>query len=194
MDEYRCLKKIQKKKEENPVRNILFKVTSQILISAILLLVALIMCKDTSLKGKVYHYLYEENFSFKEFEVLYEKYLGFILPENKEGTEMVSSTKMGYVEKEEIEGGLRLTFGDEKLVTAIESGLVLFVGEKEGVPTIILEQTDGVEAWYMGLTDTDFKIYDYVEKGKIIGNVEENTLDLFFKKKGEVISYQNYSI
>lgn len=194
MDEYRCLKKLNKKEEENPVKNIMFKFVSQVLLSSILLLVALIMCKNTSLKGKVYHYLYEDNLSFKEIETLYEKYLGFILPEGNKKTEQVASNKMGYIEKEDIEGGVRLTFGDEKLVTAIESGLVIFVGEKEGKPTIILEQTDGVEAWYVGITDTNFKIYDYIEKGEILGNVKENTLDLFFKKKGEVISYQNYSI
>ena len=105
----------------------------------------------------------------------------------------MSSEVMEYKEKEEIEGGVRLHFEGTKLITAVESGLVLFIGEKEGYgKTLILEQTDGVEAWYVGITDCNYKIYDYIEKNDILGNAEKDIIDIYFKKKGEVVSYQEY--
>ncbi len=196
MDEYKSLKKFSKKKEENSYRKVIFRFISQVMISAILLLVALILTKNVELKEKVYRYVYEDNLSFKKIESLYKKYFGAIIPEKEKenkGNNPVASEVMEYKEKEEIEGGVRLHFEGTKLITAVESGLVLFIGEKEGYgKTLILEQTDGVEAWYVGITDCNYKIYDYIEKKDILGNAEKDTIDIYFKKKGEVVSYQEY--
>ena len=52
------------------------------------------------------------------------------------------------------------------------SGIVTFIGEKEGYGnTIIVQQSNGYYAWYGNVKET-VKIYDYVEKNSVIGTCE----------------------
>ncbi len=49
------------------------------------------------------------------------------------------------------------------------SGIVTFIGEKEGYGnTIIIQQSDGYYAWYGNINES-IKLYDYVESGNSIG-------------------------
>ena len=74
----------------------------------------------------------------------------------------------------------------------IESGLVVYVGEKEGIGnTIIVQQSNGIDVKYGFLDKIDIKVYDYIEKGTIIGN-SNNKLYLEFSKDGKVVSYEPY--
>lgn len=195
MDEYRLLNKKFQKQKTNPYKKIITSILNKVLISAILFLVALIMTKNKTYKDEIYKYVYGYNLSFQEIENLYKKYLGFIVPnsQKKEGTSPVSSEKLTYDSLTEIEGGVKLKVGKMNPINAIESGLVVFVGEKENLgKTLIIEQTDGVEAWYVGVDIPELKIYDYVEKNAIIGNSEEENISIYFKKKGESIDYKDY--
>lgn len=196
MDEYKSLKKFQKEKKENSsLKRTVFRFLTEIMLSVILLLAALILSKNVTMREQIYKYVYEDNLSFKQIESIYQKYFGFLVPsEKEEETEFVSSEKLVYKEENELEnGGVRLTFNKKQEISAFMDGLVLFVGEKEGYgKTLVLEQTDGVEAWYVNIENESFKIYDYIKKGEIIGTTKENYIDLYFKKKGEVVSYQDY--
>ena len=198
MDEYRLLKKkLQKEKEgSHPTNRVLIRTISEVMISVILLLVGLIVTRNTTWKNEVYKYIYQDNISFKQLEAAYEKYFGKLLPtkeEEKDKDEVVVAEKMEYEKQEEIENGVRLIVKKDSVITAVESGLVIFVGEKEGYgTTLVLEQVDGVEAWYVGVDTKDLKIYDYVEKASIIGTSKEEKVDFYFKKNGEVIDYKNY--
>ena len=50
------------------------------------------------------------------------------------------------------------------LMPILQSGMVVFVGEKEGYGnTIIVQQVDGVDVWYSNIT-SNVKLYDYIEK------------------------------
>ena len=196
MDEYKSLKKFQKENKSNSsLKCSVFRFLTEVMLSVVLLLVALILSKNTSMKEMIYKYVYQDNLSFKQIESVYQKYFGLLVPSLKEeGTEVVSSEKLVYESIEELDGGgVRLKFNDDEQFQALMDGLVLFVGEKEGYgKVLVLEQTDGVEAWYVNIDFSDFKIYDYIKKGEVIGTTKENYVDLYFKKKGEVISYQDY--
>ena len=50
---------------------------------------------------------------------------------------------------------------------------VTFIGEKEGYNnTIIVQQSNGYYAWYGNVTEK-VKLYDYVEKGTVIGTATD---------------------
>ena len=77
-------------------------------------------------------------------------------------------------------------------VKMLESGLVVFVGEKDGIRnTIIVQQSNGIDIVYGFINNTDVKVYDYVEKGTIIGTANKE-LYLAFQKEGKSISYEPY--
>ena len=54
---------------------------------------------------------------------------------------------------------------------------------------IIIQQSDGLDAWYGGLTNVDVKLYDYIDKGTILGGKEEHYY-LLFQKEGEFLDYE----
>lgn len=57
-------------------------------------------------------------------------------------------------------------------VSLKSSGIVTFIGEKEGYGnTIVVQQSNGYYAWY-GNVKESVKIYDYVEKNSSIGTCE----------------------
>lgn len=199
MDEYRLLnKKFKKEPQQDPFKKRIYMMINKILICSVLFLVALIATKHKVYKDNIYKYVYSYNFSFSEIENLYKKYFGSILPTTdnnnpKKQTEQVSSEKLSYENLEEIENGVKLKVGKEYALPAIESGLVIFAGEKENLgTTLILEQIDGVEVWYIGVDFHDLKLYDYVEKSTLIASSKEEYISIYFKRRGESIDYKNY--
>ena len=58
--------------------------------------------------------------------------------------------------------------------------------------TIIVEQVDGVDTYYINVNISNYKLYDYVEKGQVLGEVKSNELYLRFEKNGEQLDYKKY--
>ena len=79
------------------------------------------------------------------------------------------------------------------MVPSIESGIVVFMGEKEGYGnTIIIEQVNGVDVYYSNINPSNIKLYDYIEKGKLLGEVKDNKLYMVFQKDGKYLDYKKY--
>ena len=48
--------------------------------------------------------------------------------------------------------GVKLTVDKGYLVPVLDSGIVVFIGDKEKYgPTIIIQQVNGVDVWYVGV-------------------------------------------
>ena len=78
-------------------------------------------------------------------------------------------------------------------IGAIESGVVIFVGEKDNYgSTIIIEGVDGYNIWYSNITDINIKIYDYIEKGSLIANAKDSKIYLLIEKDNKIYSYNEY--
>ena len=195
MDEYKSVKKYLSK-NERPTVKVPFSILNRIFISIILLLVCLCMTKvNASFKDWIYKNVYQTNFSFAKINKLYEKYFGDIYP--LEGlsinTKPVFNEQLIYSEKEAYKEGVKLIVDNNYLVPVLESGIVVFIGEKENYGnTIIIQQVDGTDVWYVGIDDSNVKIYDYVEKGNLLGQALSNEIYLYYQKQGEFIDYKEY--
>ena len=156
---------------------------NKVLITIIIVLVGLIVIKDNpELKEKINEFLYEKSLSFTKTKQIYEKYFGNFLSIEKKikDTTPVFSEKMTYHDIKAYKEGAKLEVDNNYLVPAIESGVVIFIGKKEGYGnTIIIEQIDGVKTIYSNVNNNNIKLYDYIEKGEIIGEVEDNNLYIF---------------
>lgn len=198
MDEYRLLKKYNNKHEDKQVsslKKVIIGFINQVLICIVLFLTVLILTKNTSFKDKLYEFVYSYNFSFLEIEEFVKKNFGSIIPstKNDKDIEMVSSEKLEYKKLTEIDDGVLLEVDKNSLITSLESGLVVFIGEKEEYgKVLILEQVDGTEAWYIGVNLNEFKLYDYIEKGTILGESSDTEIKLLFKKNKEGVDYKTY--
>ena len=69
--------------------------------------------------------------------------------------------------------GLKYIIGEDEEVIVQNSGIVTFIGKKDGYNnTIIVQQSNGYYAWY-GNVKESVKLYDYVEKGSVIGSASD---------------------
>jgi len=178
----------------NKIRNFFMNLLVKILITSIVLVsLAIIYKSDGNLKNKISGYFFEESISFTKINKIYDKYLGGLLPVKKESNiTSVFNEKLSYNESSIYYDGVKLTVEDNYLVPTIEEGMVVFVGEKENYGnTVIIENLDGINFWYGNINTTSVKLYDYVEKGAYIGEVD-NELYLVFSKDGNYLNYEEY--
>ena len=168
---------------------------NKILSGLIIFLIGMIIIKNnSSLKEYIRKNVYEQSISFINNRKSYEKYLGSLVSINdKSSTTRVSSNKISYIKKENIDNGVKLSLNDKEAIPLIESGVVVFLGEKDNLSNVmIVEQVDGIETLYSGINFNNIKLYDYLEKNEIIGESINKEIFLCFKKNGEYIDYQKY--
>ena len=164
------------------------------LILIILTTLSIILLKNDQFKINFYKYVYQDNISFAKINKWYENKFGSALPFSKYFEEVTPAfnEKLNYTEKNKYKDGVSLVVEEDYLVPAIDSGIVIFIGEKEGYGnTIIIQQENGIDVWYSNLKEINLKLYDYIKEGNLIG-VSNNNLYLVFTKDGEVVDYQEY--
>lgn len=198
IEQYRQRKK---KKDSSPSTHSLkkkfFGFLSRTLITIILFLVCIILCKsNTDIKKSIYEYVYNTNFNFASFHTIYQKYLGDVLPLDSiinTKTEEVFDEKLSYKNSSIYKDGVKLTVSDNYLVPTLESGIVVYIGEKENYGnTIIIQQINGIDVWYGNIKNSSMQMYDYVEKGALLGEADGEFIYMVFAKEGKFLDYKDY--
>ena len=188
--------KAKSKKNSTNLSKILKKAFTKLLLTVIVFLIGLILVKDNpKYKNIINENIYNKSFKFTKYTTLYEKYFGNILSIDKLNptTKEVFNEKLQYQKASTYKDGVKLNVNKNYLVPTIESGIVVFVGNKEDYgDTIIIEQTNGITTWYSNISNSDIKLYDYVEKGTLIGEVKSTKLYLIFQKDGKFLDYKKY--
>ncbi|MBD9098404.1 M23 family metallopeptidase [bacterium] len=182
-------------KENKTSNNFFKKIILRILVTTIIALILLISFKmNSSFKKTFYHYVYEENFPFSVVKNFLQDKFGTSLTFDKLVTEEeVFNEKLSYKDKSLYHDGVKLTVSSEYMIPSFESGIVVYIGQKENYKqVVIVQQMNGVDVWYGNIKQANVKLYDYVEKGSLIGQADNKTLYLVFQKEGKFIDYQKY--
>ena len=133
-----------------------------------------------------------ESIPFTKIKGWYEDLFGEVLPKN-DNNQMVMNGHLVYKSIESYKDGEVLSLSSNTLINNLTSGVVVFVGEKDDYgETVIIQGVDGVDIWYGNLTNVSVKLYDYVEKNKLIGETKDDKLYLVIKKNNEFIKYEDY--
>lgn len=171
------------------------KLVSRFLVFVIFVLFCLIFLKGNSkLRGDIYKFVFQDNLKFAKINSIYEKYFGSSLP-LKSGSmlSMVSSPKIQYDSVKKYKDGVSLKVAQNYAVSCLESGIVIFVGEKDGYGnTVIVQGADETEFWYSNLNGLKVQMYDYIKRGEIVGEALDSKLILAFKKDGKVLDYKKF--
>lgn len=194
MEEYKSVQKYLQKQSSNK-KNISFSILNRIFISVILLLVVLCITKvNTNFKDWIYKNVYQTNFYFAKLNSTYEKYFGNIFPLSKvNNTTPVFNEQLTYSKEEAYKDGVKLTVTNNYLVPVIESGIVVFMGNKDNYGNVIIvQQVNGIDVWYVGIENSNIKIYDYIEKGSLLGEATSNEIYLYYQQGGEFLNYKDY--
>lgn len=184
------------KKEELP-KNIKYLkgLISRILITIIFVLGSIIYTNINSDNKKLYKkYVLENSLSFTKINNLYNDLFGEIdfIKKNKDNSKPAFNN-ISYTNIENYKNGVKLNVSPNETISVITSGIVVYIGEKEELGnTIIIQGNDGVDIWYSNLTDTNIKVYDYIESGTILGTSNSNEVYLTLLKDGKYMNYEEY--
>ena len=191
---YKSIEKLGLNNESGKKNHRIIKFVNKTLMAIFLGLVILIVM-EYSPKFKVFMQdeVLNKNLSFGLIGKIYDKYFGKVLPTTDNNVVSVFSEKLNYKKKEDYYDGYKLTVNKEYLVPVIESGVVVFLGEKEEYGNVItIEGENGSTITYGNIKNTDVKLYDYVLKGKYLGEVNEDILYIVIQKNGEYLDIETY--
>ena len=191
---YKSLEKIGLKKESEKKNNRIIKLINKTLTAIFLGLVLLIVMEySPKFKSYMQNEVLNKNISFGFIGKLYDKYFGDILPNTNENIVKVFNEKLVYKNKEKYLDGYKLTVEKNYLVPTIESGVVVFMGEKEDIGNVItIEGENGTTITYGNIKNTDIKLYEYVSRGKYLGEVSDEILYITILKDGEYLDIETY--
>lgn len=184
-------------KNDKKINKFLYKTLIKILIIILLTIVTLILLKKyPKFKSKFYEEVYENNISFAKVNHLYKNLFGNPIPfsdyfESK--TKPVFNEKLTYYKSEDYLDGVKLIVDKNYLTPSLESGMVIFIGDKDNYPnTVIIEQVNGINVWYSNIENINVNLYDYIDKGTLIGSTITDELYLVYKKDGKILDYNDY--
>lgn len=187
------LEDYKKKNGQSIDKNKYFKnLITRIFLSIIFALIVLIISNFSSKSQNfIEKHLFETDFNFSSINKLYNRYF-LDLNKTEEDTPVASIENLSYKSSEKYKDGVKLEVETNYPVKLLQSGIIVFIGNKEGYGnTIIVQQSNGTDAWYANITNENVKLYDYVEKGTILGNADK-TLYLVFQKEGAFLDYNEF--
>lgn len=172
----------------------IYSILVKTLIVVVLFLASLIYIKQSNKnKNNFKNVVYNNSLSFAKIYNVYKKYLGDVIPFKnifKDNTKLVSSEKLTYKSITKKDNGYLLSISNNYTVSSITSGIVI-ENKKDSnyINMITVQDKNGLNITYGILTDINIKLYDYIEKGEIIGAASDK-LYLSFKKDNKYLSYE----
>ena len=170
---------------------------TKILLSIIFLLGSLIFLSNPNNKELYKKYFLSDSISFAKINNWYQNKFGNIIPLEDITIENTTRVFNEHIEYESIDSyldGKVLKVKDNYMVPTLESGVVVYIGDKDNYGnTCIIQGIDGVDVWYSNIDTSNINLYDYVKKGSLIGPVNDNKLYLLFMRDSEIITYEEYN-
>lgn len=168
---------------------------TKILLCIIIVLSSLIYVNFSSNnKEKFEKYILNKNISFVTFRNLYEKYIGKIdIKKDNEEEVLVFKENLSDMPREKVDSYYKFKVGKNYAVSAVQSGIIVFIGEKDNLgKTVIIQGIDGVDIWYSNISLNNYSLYDYVSDGDIIANTDSDYLFMTLMKDGNYLTYEEY--
>lgn len=181
-------------KKKSFTSKFIYSILVKTLIVVVLFLASLIYIKQSDKnKNNFKNVVYNNSLSFAKIYSVYKKYLGDVIPFKnifKDNTKLVSSEKLTYKSITKKDNGYLLSISNNYTISSITSGIVI-ENKKDSnyINMITVQDKNGLNITYGILTDINVKLYDYIEKGEIIG-VASDKLYLSFKKDNKYLSYE----
>lgn len=181
-------------KKKSFTSKFIYSILVKTLIVVVLFLASLIYIKQSNKnKNNFKGVVYNNSLSFAKIYNVYKKYLGDVIPFKnifKDNTKLVSSEKLTYKSITKKDNGYLLSISNNYTISSITSGIVI-ENKKDSnyINMITVQDKNGLNITYGILTDINVKLYDYIEKGEIIG-VASDKLYLSFKNDNKYLSYE----
>ena len=175
-------------------KNVKLFITRVMLVLVIYISSLILIKSDDFYKDIIRTNVYEDSFDFYVFRNYYDKYLSNVdILDKLIVEERVFSEDLLYSSNNTFLNGVSLDVTTDYMVPSIESGIVIFIGDIEGYgSSVIIEGIDGVDISYSNIEVSGINLYDYINKGDVVGITKDKELRLIFQKDGEYLDYKNF--
>lgn len=153
------------KNNKNPKEHKIIKVILNKLFTIIIFTMIIVIISNLSPKFRefVYNNVLNNSLDFSFVNKILEKTSNVF---KEEQTKQVFNEIKEY---ETYKDGIKYKIKENENIYLKDSGIVTYIGEKEGYNnTVIIQQSNGYYAWYGNIKE-NVKLYDYVESGTQIG-------------------------
>lgn len=169
---------------------------TRILLVIIFLLFILIMNKyNRSFTLKFKNDLFNKSFNFIKINKLSQKVLGkdvFYYQNSNDAIDVLSNS-FDLANNEKYYDALKINVSSNLPMGSLSSGVVVFIGNKDNYNnTVIVQGLDGYNIWYGNVKDVNVSLYDYVEKGNLVGAADGDYVYLLIEKNNKYYSYDEY--
>lgn len=154
-----------------------------------------IICKSNkSYRDIIYNNIFGSSINFSYARNFYNKYLGGVLNiKDFNNTKSVFNDKLKYYELTKYKDGVKLKVGYNYLVPVINSGIIVYIGNKDDYGNvIIIEDSNGVYNWYGNICNYNVKMYDNINSGDYIGEACDDYMYLVFTKGKQILDYKKF--
>ena len=174
-------------KERLVLKKEIKKVIYKILYTIIIFLLGMISIKiKPELKSTVNNIIYKDSPNYLKTKQIYKKYFGEYFTKKEE--QPVFTEKLSYKNKSKYKNGVKLKVDNNYIVPTIESGIIIYLENNK----MIISQIDGINVEYSNIKINNYKLYDYIEKSKPLGEVISDELIITFEKEGKYLDYKKY--
>lgn len=190
--DFKLLDKYNKK--ESKKNNYIYFYIVKSLISIIILLISLCLVKKyPNIKEYIKKNVYGNNISFSKINNRVSKYFKNIYPSSVDDIKPVFNDNFIYESYKEYNNGLEFTVSNNYLMPSLENGMIVYSGKKDNYGnTLIISCVNGIDIWYVGLDNLNYKLYDYVKKGDLLGEVVNNKVYIYYEENGIFKDYKEY--
>lgn len=170
---------------------------TRILLSLIFVMLILIINKlNPKFYSYVKKYTFDKSLNFIKFNNLSKKIIG----KKVFYTDKINENQMGVNKALDFKNNSTKYFDGEKFkvsknlpIGAISSGVIIYIGNKENFNnTIIIQGNDNYNIWYGNIENINYSLYEYVEKGSLIGSSISDEVYLLIEKDGKLYTYDEY--
>ena len=166
------------------------KIFSKILLSIIFILISCIYIHlDQNNLESYKKLIFMDNITFTKINEVYHRFFGSLFPSIVNNEEsLLANNEVNLNEVTPYNDGYKIN-----PISVITSGIIVYLDDKEGYgKTAIIQGIDGYDIWYGNITDPNVKLYDYVEKGSILGNSNDEYYYNVFYHDGNKVNYEDY--
>lgn len=177
-------------------RKIWLSMLNNVLAVSVILFGVLITLKvKPEWKENISSFVLDKTISFTGINNWVQKTFGGIIPFDNilPSDSKVFNEKMVYDSANLYKDGVELSVGNNYLIPVLESGIIIYIGQKDDYGScVVVQQIDGIDVWYGNVNLGDYNLYDYVTKGSLLGESLSDKLYLVFQKEGKYLDYQDY--
>lgn len=105
----------------------------------------------------------------------------------------VTSEKIKYKSISKFNNSYKLAVDSNYVIKSLRGGVVTFIGNIDSLgKTVTINCDDGTNISYSNLENISVKMYDYIDKNRVLGSTVTDTLYLTFKNSKGYLSYEEY--